>query len=504
MSKRWLIDSVGTVTVAELENVDTLEENDLLIASRANKTNKITFSQLRNNVLSEDSVDGQAIADGAIANNHLGIRIIEADNIVDHTITTTQLASTADSSGPAVGTDNIQNEAITTDKIADGAIEADNIASNAITADKLNDDAVTTEKVADEAITADKIAPNTITKDNISVDLFQAINNNNTSFTLNDDQKSVRISYFRDIEGSDDLITTNDIADRAVTTNKLASLQNGGFAAVATDNIQNGAVTIDKLNFTTLPSPVDSIVTNQLQDGAVTREKIADNAINTNKVDMNSFQLQNSRNLVDGIITTTKIADEAVTTGKIATGAITTNQLASINSISGAAVGTDNIKDNVITANKIVNNAILEDKIANGVITTNKIADGAITFDKTNFSASSESYTNLVYGDASAELALIRFGKMRILNFWIGNGTTFGSDNITGTDVIYTLNETDRPRNTTVATLLARSQGLWAEASYDIVAGYISSSQGTVSISGNKTSLSTKQYITGQAIYFVN
>ena len=58
MSKRWLIDSVGTVTVAELENVDTLEENDLLIASRANKTNKITFSQLRNNVLSEDSVDG--------------------------------------------------------------------------------------------------------------------------------------------------------------------------------------------------------------------------------------------------------------------------------------------------------------------------------------------------------------------------------------------------------------------------------------------------------------
>lgn len=504
MSKRWLVDSVGTVTVAELENVDTLEENDLLLAARANKTNKITFSQLRNNVLSEDSVNGQAIADGAIANNHLGNRIIEANNIVDHTITTTQLASTANSSGPAVGTDNIQNEAITTNKIAEGAIEANNIASNAITADKLNDDAVTTEKVADEAITADKIAPNTITASNISVDLFQAINNNNTSFTLNDDQKSVRISYFRNIEGSDDLITTNDIADRAVTTSKLASLQNGGFAAVGTDNIQNGAVTTDKLNFTTLPSPIGSIVTNQLQDGVVTREKIADNAINTYKVDMSSFQLQNSNNLVDGIITTAKIANEAITTGKIATGAITTNQLASTSSISGAAVDTDNIKDNVITANKIVNNAILEDKIINGAVTTNKIVDGAVTFNKTSFSASFESYTNLVYGDAPAELVLIRFGKMRILNFWIGNGTDFGSDNITGVDVIHTLNVTDRPTNTTVATLLARSSGGWAGADYDVAAGYISSSQGTVSINGNKTSLSTKQYIIGQAIYFVN
>lgn len=502
MSKKWLIDSVGTVTVAELENIDTLTEDDLLLAARANKTNKITFSQLRNNVLSEDSVNGQAIADRAIANNHLGDRIIVADNIVDHTITTTQLASTANSSGPAVGTDNIQNEAITTDKIADGAIKADNIASNAITVDKLNNDAVTTEKVADEAITADKIAPNTITVNNISTDLFQAINNNNTSFTLNDDQKSVRISYFRNIEGSNNLITTNDIADRAVTTNKLASLQNGGFAAVGTDNIQNGAITTDKLNFTTLPSPIDSIVTNQLQDSAVTREKIADNAINTNKVDMNNFQLPNSYNLVDSIIITTKIANEAVTTEKIATGAITTNQLASTSSISGAAVDTDNIKDNVITTNKIVNSAILEDKIASGAVTTNKIADGAITFDKTNFSSSSVDYSNLQYGDASAELVLIRFGKMRILNFWIGDGTAFGN-NITGVDTIYTLNETDRPKNSTIATLLARSQGGWAGADYDVVAGYINTN-GEINISGNKTVLSTKQYITGQAIYFVN
>ena len=69
-------------------------------------------------------------------------------------------------------------------------------------------------------------------------------------------------------------------------------------------------------------------------DGSVTTDKLADGAVTTPKI-------------ADGGVTTAKLADGSVTTAKIANGAITADKLA------GGAVGTDMIGEGAVTADKL-------------------------------------------------------------------------------------------------------------------------------------------------------
>lgn len=84
-------------------------------------------------------------------------------------------------------------------------------------------------------------------------------------------------------------------------------------------------------------------------------------------------QRKNSGSLiVDGAITTAKLAANAVTANEIAADAVTAGK------ILAAAVTSDKIAANAITADKIAANTITADKIAAGTITSNEIATATV------------------------------------------------------------------------------------------------------------------------------
>ena len=133
-------------------------------------------------------------------------------------------------------------------------------------------------------------------------------------------------------------ITTNDIADNAITNSNL------GTKCVASNNIIDNAISNDKI-----------------ADGAVTTDKIANKSITSSKLADNVII-----GVQDGSVTTDKIADGSVTSAKIANEAVTT----------------DKIADGSVTSAKIANEAVTTDKIADGSVTSAKIADGSITSTK--------------------------------------------------------------------------------------------------------------------------
>jgi len=124
--------------------------------------------------------------------------------------------------------------------------------------------------------------------------------------------------------------------------------------AIATTNIQNGAIT-----------------TAQIANGAVTNQNLAVNAVAT-------------ANIQNAAITTAQIANGAVNTAQIANDAVANQNLAP------NVISTANIQDSVVTDAKIISLsgskvsgavalATLANTVANGSITTASLQDGAVT-----------------------------------------------------------------------------------------------------------------------------
>ena len=173
-----------------------------------------------------------------------------------------------------------------------------------------------------------------------------------------------------------------DIAS-GVISGELASYTNIGIAKFDSDGftVNNGEVFIK----------ANGISATQILDGAVTTVKIADNAVTAGKI-------------LNGNVTTVKIADDAVTyaklqnlvtanrvlgststgligetqvqTAMIATNAVTTAKILNSN------VTTAKIADVAVTAAKIATNAVTATKISSGAVTTDKIAADAVTYAK--------------------------------------------------------------------------------------------------------------------------
>ena len=173
-----------------------------------------------------------------------------------------------------------------------------------------------------------------------------------------------------------------DIAS-GVISGELASYTNIGIAKFDSDGftVNNGEVFIK----------ANGISATQILDGAVTTVKIADNAVTAGKI-------------LNGNVTTVKIADDAVTyaklqnlvtanrvlgststgligetqvqTAMIATNAVTTAKILNSN------VTTAKIADVAVSAAKIATNAVTATKISSGAVTTDKIANDAVTYAK--------------------------------------------------------------------------------------------------------------------------
>ena len=193
-----------------------------------------------------------------------------------------------------------------------------------------------------------------------------------------------------------------DIAS-GVISGELASYTNIGIAKFDSDGftVNNGEVFIK----------ANGISATQILDGAVTTVKIADNAVTTAKI-------------LNGNVTTAKIVDNAVTAGKILNGNVTTVKIADdavtyaklqnlvtanrvLGSTSTGLIGetqvqtamiatnavttakilnsnvtTAKIADVAVTAAKIATNAVTATKISSGAVTTDKIAADAVTYAK--------------------------------------------------------------------------------------------------------------------------
>ena len=156
-----------------------------------------------------------------------------------------------------------------------------------------------------------------------------------------------------------------------------------GPAPVVANDILDGIVTTVKLAddaVTQAKIAVAAVGSTELAAGAVLEEKLAANAVTTGK-------------LADQVITETKLADDAVTAAKVAVNAIDSAAIqdAAINAakigaaavtagaLASAAVTSGAIANDAVTAGKVAADAITAREVAAGSIATAELAAGAVT-----------------------------------------------------------------------------------------------------------------------------
>jgi hypothetical protein len=188
-------------------------------------------------------------------------------------------------------------------------------------------------------------------------------------------------------------VLTTNIADRAVTEQKLAGSISGAKIldnAVTSEKIANGTIVNEdisptaailhtKVNFSGWSAPTgsitsdsafadeavdtihfraDSIGSSKIQDGAVSSSKIAPESITNNVLDDNSIGSSNikakavtSEKIAPRAVTEDKIKNNAVTSAKLARNAFDTGQL-------GADIGPDDLATGAVTTAKIANDQV--------------------------------------------------------------------------------------------------------------------------------------------------
>ena len=126
-----------------------------------------------------------------------------------------------------------------------------------------------------------------------------------------------------------------------------------------------------------------SIVGTQILDGAISTAKLAAGSVSTAKLSAGAVT---SDTIAANAITSAKIESGAITTAKLAAGSVTATQLAadsvSADKIQANSIGTDELAANAITAGKIAAGAIVSDKLEANAVTAGKIAAGAVSADQ--------------------------------------------------------------------------------------------------------------------------
>ena len=155
----------------------------------------------------------------------------------------------------------------------------------------------------------------------------------------------------------------------------------GNFTNVSAGEIVDGAITTVKLAadaVTNAKIAVNAIQGDVIAAGAIVEAKLGVDAVTNAKLADNAV---NTAQIATDAISTAKIANDAITADLVAANAITTTK------ISNDAISTAKIAANAITANEINANAVTADKIIANAITTAKISADAITSAKINAGA---------------------------------------------------------------------------------------------------------------------
>jgi hypothetical protein len=165
----------------------------------------------------------------------------------------------------------------------------------------------------------------------------------------------------------------------------------GNFTNVSAGEIVDGAITTVKLAtdaVTNAKIAVDAIQGDVIAAGAIVEAKLGVDAVTNAKLADNAV---NTAQIVASAISEAKIATGAITNTKLGTDAVTNAKLAD-NAVQTAqlaanAITSTKISDNAITSGKIIANAITTAKINAGAITADTIATNAITAVKINADA---------------------------------------------------------------------------------------------------------------------
>lgn len=142
-----------------------------------------------------------------------------------------------------------------------------------------------------------------------------------------------------------------------------------------------GAETVQDA-LTALVAVVQEAEQGEVLDGSITTSKLANAAVTTDKVAASAVT---EAKLASAVVSTAKIADGAVTGAKIASGAVTADKIASLavtadkiaagavtnGKLGALAVGTSNIDSYAVTAEKIYSGAVTDAKIAANAVSAN-------------------------------------------------------------------------------------------------------------------------------------
>jgi Repeat of unknown function (DUF5907) len=275
----------------------------------------------------------------------------------------------------SVTTPKLAERAVTTAKLADGAVGTNQLTDGSVSNAKLGSGAVTTDKISPGTVSEDRLSSGVVTKLNAALtNSALSLNGQVLTLSTNKGNSSVTlpISTGGTFELADGSVTTPKLANGAVTTAKLANL------AVANNNLQDESISYSKLN-QPLQLALNSAVTEvylSLSGNLLALETYD----NVNGLMVSRVTLPTSSGgtfeLLDGSVTTPKLATKAVTTAKIADGAVTTLQLGD------ASVTAGKLADNSVSASKIVDNTITNIKLANLSVSTGKLQDKSVTVAK--------------------------------------------------------------------------------------------------------------------------
>ena len=279
-------------------------------------------------------------------------------------------------------------------------------------------------------------------------------------------------------------------ADGSVTTVKIADY-NVAIAGtgVTTAKIVDGAITSAKIANGT-------IVEADIADSAITSIKIANGTVTGTDIATGTIT---SSNILDGTIAAGDIADGAITSAKILDGTIVEGDIAN------GAITSAKIADNTIVAGDIADATITSAKIAASTIAAGNIADATITSAK--IAASTITGGNIA-------LDTVSFGNIVEIsdNVILGNksGTTANVSSITCTDLGFSILETETAlgvrtllglgtRATQPSSAVNITGGSITNVSISGISYNLSDATGVLSVSKGGTNLSS--YISGDMLY---